>query len=174
MLEHGYARLTTAAVAQRAGVSRGAQQHHFGDRTELLAAAVRELADRQLVELEERVAAVGPGPNRTARILDVLFQQYGGPLFGLVLELALAARSDPEVHAVVTEQEAAINRAIHATSKAVFGDAISGSPTTARRWALALSATRGTAVLTLLGHPAAGVQKQWRATRQELAALLDG
>ncbi|UTI66202.1 hypothetical protein NBH00_08340 [Paraconexibacter antarcticus] len=127
-----------------------------------------------MAELEARVSAVARGPKRTERILDVLFQQYGGPLFGLILELALAARADPEVHAVVTEQEAAINRAIYATSKAVFGDAITAFPTMGRRWALALSATRGMAVLTLLGHPPDGVQKQWRATRRELATLLDG
>ncbi|MCU1650466.1 MAG: TetR/AcrR family transcriptional regulator, partial [Pseudonocardia sp.] len=34
LLEQGYARLTTAAVVSRAGVSRGAQAHHFSTKAE--------------------------------------------------------------------------------------------------------------------------------------------
>src|SRR3712207_8939771 len=36
----GYAATTTIDVARRAGVSRGAQQHHFRTKAELMAAAI--------------------------------------------------------------------------------------------------------------------------------------
>src|SRR5690242_5936361 len=43
LLEVGYAATTTRAVAQRAGVSSGAQTHHFPRRVDLVAAAVEHL-----------------------------------------------------------------------------------------------------------------------------------
>lgn len=154
-------------MARRAGVSRGALQHHFPGRAELLAAAVRHLAERQLAELEAQFrAATGPSP-RLARVLDLLFVQYSGPLFGLVLELTLAARADPDVHAVVAEQEQAINRAITRALRTTLGGALPASHLT-----LALAAARGTAVLLLLGHPRGAVERRWAATRRDLVELL--
>lgn len=44
LIEFGYANTTTARVAERAGVSRGAQVHHFTTKTALLAEAIRHLA----------------------------------------------------------------------------------------------------------------------------------
>ena len=43
LVERGYAGTTTTAVAARAGVSRGAQLHHYRTRAALVAAAVEHL-----------------------------------------------------------------------------------------------------------------------------------
>src|SRR5204862_5492808 len=40
LVEVGYANTTTTGIAERAGVSRGAQMHHFPSKGELVAAAV--------------------------------------------------------------------------------------------------------------------------------------
>ena len=52
LAERGYARTAMADVAERAGVSRGAQLHHFSTRAGLLAATVEHLAERRLAELQ--------------------------------------------------------------------------------------------------------------------------
>src|ERR1700750_2103734 len=81
LVEHGYVGLTTPAVARRAGVSRGAQQNYFPHKVTLVAEAVRHLGHMQLVELRERLADVEDGSARVRTGLDVLFEQYSGPLF---------------------------------------------------------------------------------------------
>src|ERR1700749_3146624 len=92
LLEHGYVGLTTPGVARGAGVSGGAQQNYFPHKVTLVAEAVRHLGQLQLEELRSRLPAVEGGPARVQAGLDVLFEQYSGPLFAAVVELSLAAR----------------------------------------------------------------------------------
>src|SRR4051794_27287883 len=47
LVEDGYVGTTTARVAERAGVSRGAHLHHFQTRNALVAAAVQRLSNRR-------------------------------------------------------------------------------------------------------------------------------
>jgi AcrR family transcriptional regulator len=166
LLEHGYAALTTPAVARRAGVSRGAQQNSFPHKTTLVAEAVRHLGRQGLEALQERVDTVPRGRARVETGLDVLFELYSGPLFAAVVEVSLATRGDGELREVIEAVERDISRAMQETATVIFGD---GSPPA---WATVLSAIRGLALLKLLGHPQAAVDRQWAATRRHLLALL--
>jgi AcrR family transcriptional regulator len=172
LLEHGYAGLSVSAVARRAGVSRGAQQNHFPHKQTFVMEAVRQLARRQREELQDRVGAVPGGRARVQTGLDVLFEAYSGPLFAAVLELSLAAREDPELREVTSAEEQATSRAMQETAVAIFGDTFPASRDHGRRWATALSAIRGLAVLKMLGHPAEAVDRQWASTRGQLLELL--
>jgi len=172
LLEHGYVGLTTPGVARRAGVSRGAQQNYFPHKTTLVAEAVRHLALRQCDGLRERVAEVPRGRARVQTALDVLFEQYSGPLFAAVVELCLAARGDAELREVIATEERNITRTMHETATVIFGDDFPATSEIARRWATVLSAIRGLALLKLLGHPPDAVDRQWAATRRQLLELL--
>lgn len=172
LVESGYAGLTTIAVAHRAGVSRGGQQNHFPHKQTLVAEAIHHLAERQIHELEQRVAAAPRGRERLQVALDILFEQYSGRLFAAVIELSLAARSEPELLEVIVADERAISRAINDTAATIFGADVVALPAFAERWATALSAVRGLALLKVLGHPARTVDRQWTATRRELVALM--
>src|ERR1700710_802942 len=66
LVEDGYANTTTARVAERAGVSRGAHLHHFQTRSALVAAAVEHLRVRRAEELFAAADALPPGPERIA------------------------------------------------------------------------------------------------------------
>src|ERR1700753_576867 len=138
LLEHGDVGLTTPGVARRAGVSRGAQQNYFPHKVTLVAEAVRHLGHLQLVELRERLGAVSDGAARVATGLDVLFEQYSGPLFAAVVELSLAARGEPELREVIAEEERSIARVMQETATALFG-----ADYPAASWSTALSAVRG-------------------------------
>jgi AcrR family transcriptional regulator len=172
LLDHGYGGLTTPSVAARAGVSRGAQQNHFPRKIELVADAVRHLADRQQTELTEQLQDVPIGPSRTAAGLDVLFDQYSGRLFAAVIELSLAARSDPELAAVVAAEERRISLNLQETAATIFGADALQDHARAARWSTVLSAIRGLALLKLLGHAPSAVDRQWRTTRGQLLGLL--
>src|SRR5262245_17748562 len=52
LVDVGYAATTTTLIAERAGVSRGAQMHHYKTKTELVAAAVEHLGVRIGQQLE--------------------------------------------------------------------------------------------------------------------------
>lgn len=172
LLEHGYAGLSSAAVARRAGVSRGAQQNHFPHKQTFVMEAVRHLARLQRDELKARVDAVPGGRARVQTGLDVLFEAYSGPLFAAVVELSLAARDDAELHAVITSEERATSAAMQETATAIFGEGFPESREQAQRWATVLSAIRGLALLRLLGHSPDAVGRQWAATRGQLLELI--
>ena len=172
LLESGYVGLTTPAVARRAGVSRGAQQNYFPHKATLIAEAIRHLGVRQLEELRARVDTVPRGRARVQAGLDVLFEQYSGPLFAAFVELSLAARGDAELRDVVASQERGIGRAMQETATAIFGEEFLATRELARRWATVLSTIRGLALLKLLGHPPEAVDRQWASTRAQLLELL--
>jgi AcrR family transcriptional regulator len=47
LVKYGYAGTTTPRVAEMAGVTRGAQVHHFGSKNELVLAALKHLAAKR-------------------------------------------------------------------------------------------------------------------------------
>ena len=173
LLDRGYAGLTTPGVAARAGVSRGAQQNYFPRKAALVAAAVRHLATRQLEELREQLADVPSGSERVRAGLDVLYEQYSSRLFAAVVECALASRGDSELRAVIQDEERTIADTMRATAAAIFGEGFPASRDEATRWGTLLSAIRGIALLNLLGHSQAAVDRQWQASRAHLVALLE-
>lgn len=171
LIEGGYATLNTASVAARAGVSRGAQQHHFPHKATLVAEAVGHLATRQLAEIHETSARGRHGRARAERILDRLYALYSGPLFTAMLELTLAARSDAELAALVEPIDREVGRDIHAHAAELFGADTAALPDFDLRLRHALSTIRGLALLQLLGRPKT-TDRQWSFTRAELVRLL--
>jgi AcrR family transcriptional regulator len=173
LVDGGYANLTAASVAARAGVSRGAQQHHFPQKATLVAEAVAHLAARQLDEIRRSSQRVRAGRARTERVLDLLFGHYSGPLFSAMLELTLAARSDSELARLVEPIDREVSRDVHEQAATLFGADAAALPDFDLRLRHALSTLRGLALLQLLGRPRT-TDRQWRFTRAELVRLLGG
>src|SRR5262249_27598217 len=67
----GYARTTTTEVARRAGLSRGAQLHHYPTKEELVVAALEHLLDRRHQEFLDAFAALPPDANRLDAAIDL-------------------------------------------------------------------------------------------------------
>lgn len=174
LLASGYTRLSASAVAHRAGVSRGAQQHHFPHKDALVAEAVRHLAGRQIAELRARIAAAPRGRARARHAFDTIFEQYGGPLFAAMLELALASHHEPHLKQIVTEQEQTLSREINDTAGEIFAAEVLDDRAFPTRWATALAIARGIALLRVLGHPQQDVDRQWASARRELLEMLFG
>jgi AcrR family transcriptional regulator len=98
----GYTQTTTTEIAQRAGVSRGAQLHHFPTKVELVTQAVEYLFERRHAEFLAAFEAVPNGPEgRLGAAIDLLWSMVQGPTFHAWLEIAVAARTDPELAAPV-------------------------------------------------------------------------
>lgn len=104
---HGWAGSTVTVVAEHAGVSRGAAQHHFPTREDLFTGAVEYVA-------EERSAALRalPVQGRTA-VIAALVDLYTGPLFRAALQLWVAASNEAQLRPRVTELEGRVGRETH-------------------------------------------------------------
>ncbi|MGX6447444.1 TetR/AcrR family transcriptional regulator [Patulibacter sp. S7RM1-6] len=172
LVEVGYAKLTTPSVARRAGVSRGAQQHHFPTKATLVREAVQRLIERQLEELTARSASARAGADAVPAVLDALYEMYSGPLFTASIELVLAARGDAELSAIAGPLEREVSRGVSARAAELFGPECAAHPAFDRRLPHCLATIRGIALLKLLGHPHRTVDRQWRFARVELARLL--
>ncbi|MFE9747488.1 TetR/AcrR family transcriptional regulator [Saccharothrix saharensis] len=110
LVERGWAGTTTTVVAERAGVSRGAQLHHFRTRGELVAAAVEHLGAESVLDLKERARQVN---GSTVAVVELIADFYASDLFTAALELWVAARTDPELKTVVVPLEVRLGRETH-------------------------------------------------------------
>lgn len=123
LVELGYAGTTTTVVAARAGVSRGAQLHHFPTRAALVAAAVEHLYRRMTAEYQRGFAALAPRAERLRAAIRLLWSMYSSRHFPAVLELFTAARSDAELRAHLEPIAARHDRNVYRLARAYFPEA---------------------------------------------------
>ncbi|WP_030254393.1 TetR/AcrR family transcriptional regulator [Streptomyces violens] len=110
LAEHGWAGSTVSVVAERAGVSRGAAQHHFPTREDLFTAAVEYVAE----ERSQALRTLFPD-HRADRgtVVAAIVDLYTGPLFRAALHLWVAASNEDQLRERVTELEARVGRESH-------------------------------------------------------------
>jgi AcrR family transcriptional regulator len=119
LVEYGYAGTTTQRIQDRAGLSRGALLHHFRSKADLFAAAVGYLAQLQITEI---AAALETGPDTPGTRLAAVRAAMSGPAFQAALELWMAARTDPALHAALLPSQREIGRAVRALLARDFAD----------------------------------------------------
>jgi AcrR family transcriptional regulator len=112
LAELGYHRTSTTEICRRAGVSRGAQLHHFPTKADLLAAAFDHVWDRRAQEFRTLVQTLPTGPERIDGAVDVLWSVFQGDTFAAWFELAAAARTDPELQALLSQRAHAMGERI--------------------------------------------------------------
>ncbi len=95
LVERGFEGTSTPEICRRAGVSRGAQLHHYPTKEELLAASVEHLCERRLEEFQQMVQADSSPAGRVESAFDKLWEIYSGPTLMAWVELAVAARTNP-------------------------------------------------------------------------------
>ncbi|OZM74551.1 TetR family transcriptional regulator [Amycolatopsis antarctica] len=122
LVEIGYARTSIQEVCARAGVSKGAVQHHFSAKAELMAAAVVHLTRRLREQRLTSVRELPAGPERIPAAIDLLWEAYSGTLATAVTELWVAARTDPELRAAIRPVDRALGRSTLEAIVAVAGD----------------------------------------------------
>ena len=121
LVEHGFAGTSTTLVSERAGVSRGAQLHHFPTKNDLVVAAVEHLTEVRGAELAEAARRLPRGPRRTRAVLRMLGDHFSSPVFTAALELWVAARTDPALMAAVSPLEQRVGRETHRLTVELLG-----------------------------------------------------
>ncbi|PWI41560.1 TetR/AcrR family transcriptional regulator [Streptomyces sp. ICBB 8177] len=114
LAERGWSGSTVTVVAEHAGVSRGAAQHHFRTREELFTAAVEHVAEEWLTTIRRRERPLAPhGPERTHAVVELLVEVFTGQLFRAALHLWVAAADEPGLRPRVAALESRIGREAH-------------------------------------------------------------
>ncbi|MGL4306856.1 MAG: TetR/AcrR family transcriptional regulator [Mycobacteriaceae bacterium] len=141
LVELGYARTSTQEIARRAGVSRGAQLHHFPTKESLVVAALGHLAEKRRTEILEANPA-------TSNEVSILFEAFSGTLFYAALELWVAARTDKSLHDAMIPLERQITEMLSSGATTMLGDQVSPAGIE-----LSIELARGLAVSALFRNP---------------------
>ncbi|MEU1622893.1 TetR/AcrR family transcriptional regulator [Streptomyces sp. NPDC005722] len=171
LAEHGWAGSTVTVVAERAGVSRGAAQHHFPTREDLFTGAIEFVAEQWLVALREHAHALpGEGVHRTHAVVGMVVDLYTGPIFRAALHLWVAAANEEQLRPRVTALEARIGREAHRLAVEVLDadEAVAGVRETVQA---TLDMARGLGLANLLSDDSgrrAGIVRAWSAVLDEV------
>lgn len=121
LVERGFAGTSTTLVSERAGVSRGAQLHHFPTKNDLVLAAVAHLTEVRGEELAAAAERLPTGARRTRAVLQMLGDHFASPVFTAALELWVAARTDEALLAAVEPLEQRVGRETHRLTVELLG-----------------------------------------------------
>jgi AcrR family transcriptional regulator len=170
LVELGYAGTTTLAVQAKAGVSRGSLLHQFPSRDELLVAAVTHLGqarfDALLAEVRERARKA----DRVDAAIEAMWASLQGPLFTAATELWAAARTHPELRAVLEPAERELGWRFRAGWDEMFGAACR-HPRFPELFDLLVSSMRGAALTRHFDHSPrrdAAQLRMWKRTAHEV------
>jgi len=173
LVEKGFSGTTTTLVSERAGVSRGAQLHHFPTKNDLVVAAVTHLTERRGEELEAAARELPAGKQRTRAVIQMLGDHFAGPVFTAALELWVAARTDEALLEAVAPLEQVVGRETHKMTVQLLG-ADESQPGVRELIQATLDLVRGLGLASTLGDDTPRRRRildQWAAT---LDATLHG
>ena len=121
LIEVGYAAMSTTDVVKRAGLSRGAQVHHFPRKIDLVEAAIQRLQLKTREDLARVVADLPPDADRGETVLSLLWAAFLSPLFIATLELMVAARMDDTLKHGLRALQFEVNDTIQALLRELYG-----------------------------------------------------
>ena len=171
LVDRGWSGTTTTVVAERAGLSRGAQLHHYPTKSALVIAAVEHLADRRAAELRAEVAALPPGSDRVGATVELLGSLFTRPLFVAALEVWVAARTDDALRAALVPVEARLGREVHRFAVELLG-ADESRPAVRETVQATLDLLRGLGVANLLTDDSQRRSRLLRVWKQHLAEVV--
>jgi AcrR family transcriptional regulator len=172
ILEVGYAQTTTRRVAELAGVSAGAQAHHFPRRVDLVAAAAEHLLERRIEVSRRRAKRIArPPEQRLPALLDLMWADFASPAFAVVLKLWVAAAHEAELYERLVAGERRLARAITDLAIESLGELAAGEDAEGKLL-LIFSACRGLALTEQLEPREHRRRDQWPRLREELLAAL--
>jgi AcrR family transcriptional regulator len=121
LVDVGYAGTTTAAIAERAGLSNGALFNHFATKDDLLVAAVVELVPAANAALDDTVVgAVQQADDPVRAAIELVWLGMFAPVAVASAELYVAARTNSRLAAALAEVEPDARRALEEATVRMF------------------------------------------------------
>lgn len=119
-VEYGYSQTTTTLIAEKAGLSRGAMLHHFPSKLAVVSAAVEHLHAKRLRAFRKAVSKPMAGRDHLRQSLEAYWGHVRHPMFVAFFELAVAARTDKELAAILRPAQEAFEREWYDAAVEVF------------------------------------------------------
>lgn len=128
LVELGYHRTSTTQIEERSGMSRGAMQHHFPSKQDLIVGATDHLLEGVIRRSEPLIADLEARRIGFPEVVERLWKHFmGSRRYQAVLELMNASRTDPELRSRITPTLDRWNRIIDERMARLF-TATSGEP----------------------------------------------
>jgi AcrR family transcriptional regulator len=173
LVTYGYAGTTTPRVAERAGVTRGAQIHHFRSKEDLVVAAIEHLAQQRVQAAMREFGRMQASRDPVSTVLDFLWEAHQGPMFVATVELWIAARTDDILARHIERVEPVVNSTlISAIAQLV--------PDHAMRKELrnfvytAMDALRGILLNSFVDRDTARARRRWNRACDQLRIVVAG
>ena len=173
LAEAGWSGSTVAMVAERAGVTRGALQHHFPTREDLFTAAIEHVAEERLAFVRAQAADLPPhGRKRTEAVVEMVVRMYTDRFFTAALHLWVAAATEEPLRERVVALENRVGREAHRAAVASLG-ADENAPGVREAVQATLDLARGLGLANLLTDDSARRARVVRRWADILDAALD-
>lgn len=147
--KRGYARFRTADVAAEAGMSRGAQLHHFPTKDTLVVATLEYVFEQAQIMSRRRAAAVNRPRDLIEAVIEDAREFFFSEHFMVAIDIVLSTSTDDAVRKQILEISRKARRPVEtAWTEALAASGVSTS-LAADIVALTLSLVRGMALRTL-------------------------
>ncbi|AQT78464.1 TetR family transcriptional regulator [Mycolicibacterium litorale] len=171
LVTYGYAGTTTPRIADLAGVTRGAQVHHFRSKEDLVVAAVEYLAQQRIQVAIRQNSGVWNDGDPVAAVLQFLWDSHQGDMFVATIELWVAARTDDVLAREVARVEPMVNSTLITALAQLLPDHAARKQV---RNALftAMDALRGILVVGFVDRDVTQARKRWERASVHLSTIL--
>ena len=172
LIDEGYAAVTTRGVAERAGVSQGAQQHYFGGRVDMVVQAVGHLSQRLAEQSREQIRTGQRDERRRMQtLLDRMWDIHTGPAFQTAADLWAAARTDLKLREPIENLGRDLDRQLAELITEVL-PTLANTDSGRTLIDVTMATARGLALRRLPGLEAT-VDRRWRAAKSLLMETFD-
>ncbi len=169
----GYARFRTAEVAAEAGVSRGAQLHHFPTKDSLVVATLEHVFEQAQVLSRRRAAAVNRPRDLIEAVIEDAKEFFFSEHFMVAIDIVLSTSTDQAVRKKILD----ISRKARRPVEAAWAEALAASNVPASIAAdivaLTLGVVRGMALRTLWDNDQKWFDQLFRLWRQMIRDFLE-
>jgi len=166
LAELGYSKTTAQIVADRAGVSRGAQLHHFGTMPQLVTAAMEHLFERRDREFRDAFTQMPEGASPIDYGIDLLWRILSGPTGYAYLELVSAARTDPDLKSAMVALTRRMDAGVDLTFRELFDSVPGGEGMFDLIWTGLFSLMEGLAIEKIVREDDVRVEQVLGALKQ--------
>lgn len=168
LAEVGYGSASIADITARAGVTRGAQLHHFHTRQELIAHSIAHLTERQREAMHRRARTLTATTNAGAVLVELVVATFAGKLGRAAVELYVGIANERELRREMLRVQHDLTVELLDTCARFLDPAITRERLEATFW-LTINLVRGTTLDELVGRDRAR-RKQVLAEWTDLAA----
>jgi AcrR family transcriptional regulator len=156
---------------EAAGVTKGAQLHHFPSKERLVVAAIDHLARQRAQTAIDTIADARSTPDPAMAVLDLLWEAHQGPMFVATVELWVAARTNPVLLQEIKRVEPLVNDTLAAAVAQVLPD---GTQQKNLRNAIytAMDALRGVMVSSLVDDDPTITRRRWNRACKDLRKVI--